>query len=289
MDADLAFCLGQFIDDQVQIIDDSLEKIKQEEIVEYRKIEKEQIAYNKKKPAPKKKGSYHEDKNLVDQFIQELRNSIQPSNTKSIVDDKNCIDTLRADVSTKVNASTKYIRRLRNLAQRIPNSSKFVQTCNETMERFRQAQKREDNFKKLCTVLEESDKDNVLSNVQKWWKDTYGSTITDINRRNQRFSAAVTENSFVSVSKRSRIAENSSRLLDARKIIFVQPSKLDIIRKFVAQLLSIDEEKRDTINADELIDQLNTRNIDDIIDYAKQWLAKRDEIRNKKEEKDPCM
>jgi hypothetical protein len=289
MDADLAFCLGQFIDDQVQIIDDSLEKIKQEEIVEYRKIEKEQIAYNKKKPAPKKKGSHHEDKTLVDQFIQELRNSIQPSNTKSIVDDKNCIDTLRAEVSTKVNASTKYISRLRNLAQPMPNTSKFVQTCNETMEHFRQAQKREDNFKELCIILEESDKDNVLSNVQKWWKDTYGSTITDINRRNQRFNGAITENSFVSVSKRSRIAENSSRLLDARKIIFVQPSKLDIIRKFVAQLLSIDEEKRDTINADELIDQLNTRNIDDIIDYAKQWLAKRDEIRNQKEEKDPCM
>jgi len=289
MDADLAFCLGKFIDDQVKLIDDSLEKIKQEEIVECRKMEKEKIDYNQKKPPPKNKGLHHEDKALVDQFIEELRDSIQASNTKTIIDDKSCIDTLYAEVSTKVNACTKYISRLRNLAQPLPNTSKFVQICNEAMEHFRQAEKLEDNFKRLGIVLEESDKDNVLKNVQKWWKDAYGSIVSDINDRNQRYNAAINDNSFVSISQTSRIIENARRLLDARKIIFVQPPKLDIIRKFVRQLLLIDEEKRDTINADELIDQLNNRNIEDIIDYAKRWLAKRDEIRNQKEEKDPCM
>jgi hypothetical protein len=289
MDADLAFCLGQFIDDQMQLIDDRLEEIKKEEIVERQKLEKEKIIYNQKKPPPKNKGSHHEDKALVDQFIEELRDNEKTNNTKTIIDNPSCIDTLRAEISTKVNASAKYISRLRNLAKPLPNTTKFVQACSEAIDNFNQTQVFEDNFKALGTILEQTDSSNVVQNVQKWWKDVYGSTIADINRRNQKINQAITEDGFATVSHTSRIVDNAKKLIDARTVISVQPPKLDIIRKFVRRLLSIDEEKREKTDANELIDQLNNSDIEQIIDYAKRWLAKRDEIRNQKEEENPCM
>jgi hypothetical protein len=289
MDTDLAFCLGEFIDDQVKIIDNRLDEIKNEEILECRKIEESQIAYDRKKPPPKNKGSHLDDQTLVDQFLQELRDNENTKNTKTIIDDASCIDTLRAETSTKVNACAKYISRLRNLAQPLPNTSNFVKTCNEAMDYFHRTQEFEENFKGLYTILEQSDMSNVLPNVQKWWKDTYGSTLAEINRRNQKINPAVTENNFAVVSQTSRIIDNARRLITARKVITVQSPRLDIIRKFVRRLLAIDEEKREKTDADELIDQLNNRDVEQIIDYAQQWLVKRDEIRNQKEEKNPCM
>jgi hypothetical protein len=289
MDADLAFCLGQFIDDQVQLIDNRLEEIKKQEIVECRKIEQERILYNQRKPVPKNKGSHYEDQKLVDQFIQELRDSTKTNNTKTMIDAQSCIDTLHAEISTKVNACTKYLSRIRNLAQPLPNTSKFVEACNEAIDYFHRPQEFEDNFKALYIILEQSDLNNVLENTQKWWKDTYGTTIADINRRNQKINSAITENNFAVVSPTSRIIDNAKKLIAARKIISIPSPKLDIIRKFVRQLLLIDQEKRNTIDADELIKQLNNRDIEQIIAYAKRWLAKRDDIRNQKEEEDPCL
>jgi hypothetical protein len=288
MDDDLAFCLGRFIDDQVQIIDDRLEDIKKKEIIKCQEIEKEKISYDEKKPAPKNKGSHYEDKALVDQFIQELRDVIQTKNTKTIINDQTCIDTLRAETSTKINASSNYLNQLRNLARPMPNSSSFVQSCNAAIDYFKKAQEFESNFKGLMTVLEQSESDNVVQNVQTWWKNAYGSTIADLNRRNDRFNKAVTENNFAVLSHRSRIIDNARKLLAARKVISVPPPTLDIIRKFVRRLLSIDEEQREKTDADELINQLHSHDIEEVINYTQQWLAKRDEIRNQKEEPNPC-
>ncbi|CAF3522358.1 unnamed protein product, partial [Rotaria sordida] len=288
MDTDLAFCLGQFIDDQVKLIDDRLEAIKQEEIIACDKIEQERNLYNKNKPIPKNKGTHYEDKSLIDKFIQDLRDDdANVSKPKSIIDDPNCIETLRAEVSTKVNACSNYITRIRNLAQPLPRTSKFVESCNEAIDYFRRTQEFEDNFKKLYTVLEQSDLNNIIQNTQQWWKDTYGSTIVELNRRNQKINSAVTENNFAILSSTSRVIDNVKKLMAARKVVLVEPQKLDIIRKFVKHLLIIDEENRDKINAEELIEQLNNSNIEQIIDYTKKWIAQRDEIRNRKEERDP--
>jgi len=108
MDGDLTFCLGQFIDDQVKLIDDRLEAIKQEEIIACDKIEQEKNLYNKNKPIPTNKGTHYESKALIDQFIQDIRDDdANLSKPKSIIDDPNCIDTLHAEVSTKINACSK--------------------------------------------------------------------------------------------------------------------------------------------------------------------------------------
>jgi hypothetical protein len=289
MDDDLAFCLGRFIDDQVQIIDDRLEEIKKEEISAYKKIEKERISYNEKKPIPKSKGSHYEDQILVDQFIKELRDSIQMKDTKTIIDDQTCIDTLRAETSTRVNACTNYLRQLRNLAQPMPNTSSFVQACDQAIDYFKKTQEFENNFKGLLVVLEQTDANDVIGNVQSWWKNTYGSTIADLNHRNDRFHKPATNNNYTNLSRTNRIIDNSKKLIAARTIISVPSSTLDIIRKFVQRLLSIDEEKREKTDADQLVNQLHSGDIEEAIKYAQQWLAKRDEIRNQKEEPNPCM
>ncbi|CAF1297173.1 unnamed protein product [Rotaria sordida] len=156
MHADLAFCLGQFIDDQVKLIDDCLERIKQEQLAACNKNEQKKNLYNKNKPIPKNKA-------LIDQFIQDLcDDDANVSKPKSIIDDPNCIDTLHAEVSTKINACSNYITRIRNLAQPLPRTSKFVELCNEAIDYFRRTQEFEDNLKKLYTVLEQCDLTNVI-------------------------------------------------------------------------------------------------------------------------------
>ena len=291
MDGDLAFCLGELIDDQVEIIDGQLERLKQEEIIECRKIEQEKIIFDQKKPIPKSKGSHDEDTALVNQFIQELRDSTSKANTtKTIMDDQSCIDTLRAELSTKVNACANYITRLHNLAKPLNNTTNFVQTCKTTIDYFKRTDEFENNFKTLYSVLEESDADDVVKNTQRWWKEKYGSMIADLNTRNQKINSAITENNFAILSPTSRVLDNAKKLIAARKIIAVESPKLEIIRKFVRRLLAVDEEKRDqTVDPDELINQLNSTDIEQMIKYAETWLRQRDEIRNKKVEKDPCM
>lgn len=289
MDSDLAFCLGNFIDDQVQIIDIRIDDIKKEEDVECEKIEKQRISFDQKRPRPKNKDSHGEDKYFVDQFIQELRDNSATNNKKTIIDDPSCIDTLRAEVATKVNASATYISRIRNSAKPLPNTTRFVQACNETLEYFQRTQQFEDNFRLLFSILEDTDASNVFQNVQKWWKDVYGSKLSDLNTRNNNINKAITDNNVTFVSPTSRIIANAKKLISARKVIAVVPPRDDIVRKFARQLLTIDEELRDKTNPNELFDQLNSLDTELIIDYANRWLIKRDEIRNQKEEENPCM
>jgi hypothetical protein len=230
MDTDLAFCLGRFIDDQVQLIDDRLDVIKKEQSVKCREIEAEKVAFERTKPPPKNNGSHAEDKKLIDQFIEELRDStVAGSSTRTVIDDQTCIDTLRAEISTKVNACTNYINRLRNLAKPMPNTTKFVETCNETMEHFRRPQEFEENFKILYSILEQSDESTIVDDIHKWWKDKYGSTIIDLNRRNQRFNAAVTENNFAVISSSNRIFTYAKRLIEARKVEVVEPMLMNLL------------------------------------------------------------
>jgi hypothetical protein len=60
-----------------------------------------------------------------------------------------------------------------------------------------------------------------------------------------------------------------------------------IVRKFAEDLLRLDEEKRKKMSSDEIFNQLNSLSIDQIIDYAKEWLRKHDQIL--KQEVNECM
>lgn len=290
MDEDLAFCLDHFIDDQIDLIDQKIEQIKREAAEKCRKLEQEKLAANRKKPPPKNKGTHNEDKALVDRFIRDLRHDEAKLNCKhTIVDDPVCIATLRAHFSTKVNASAHYLSRIRNLASQSPRANKFIGSCKELISYCHQKETFETNFQELCRVLADSDKETVVQNTQQLWKDTYGDSINDINTRNKKLHPVINENGFAVLSRRSRVIESAKQLINARKIIAPESQKGVIVRKFVDRLIILDEEDRDKINPEELIEQLINSLIDQIIDYTNKWLSKRDEIRNRIEPPDPCM
>ncbi|CAF1526108.1 unnamed protein product [Adineta steineri] len=285
MDSDLAFCLGRFIDDQVQLIDDQIKEIKKEEIEKCNKIEEERAADIKNRPPPKDKGSHDKDKALVDKFVSDLRQcSAEPTKTRTVIDDQTCIDSLRAELWTKLTASTTYINRLYSLARPLPNTAKFTETCRETVESFKRPSDFDASFKALYSIIEEDEKDQVINSIQKWWKRTYGDIISGINQRNERFNKAVTEPNFAVLGPNSGVIRNAKKLIEARQEIIVEPGYFEVVREFVRQLLLLDQEKREHTDANELIDELHRRAIEEIIDYAERWLSERDEIRNQKEE-----
>lgn len=290
MDDDIAFCLDRFIEDQVQLIEDRLDELKQEETVECRKLEQEKVTANKKKPPPKNKGSHHNDKSLIDQFIQELRDDeANANNSETLPDDPNHIATLKAEISTKLNACKSYLSRLRNVARTVPNSSNFVDACEDLIIYCRQQRDFENNFQQLCNILAESNTDNVTENTQQWWKEKYGNAIGNINIRNKKFNPVITENGFAVLSSRSRVLTNAKKLIEARQSVNVKSEKVEIIRKFVNRLFTMDEDERNQTKREDLIEQLKDNTLEQIIDYTNKWLSKRDEIRNRKEPPDPCM
>ncbi|CAF4723524.1 unnamed protein product, partial [Rotaria magnacalcarata] len=75
---------------------------------------------------------------------------------------------------------------------------------------------------------------------------------------------AVTESNFAALSTTSRILDNARKLIAARTVIPVKSQKTEIIRKFVNRLLILDEEDRDKIDPEKLIDELNTSDIEQI-------------------------
>ncbi|CAF1324975.1 unnamed protein product [Adineta steineri] len=285
MDDDLAFCLGRFTDHQVQLIDDRIAKIKEEENEVCREIEERQAAHIKNRPPQRDKGSHAKDKALVDKFVSDLRQcSAEPRKIRAVTDDQTCIDSLRAELWTKVAASTTYINRLHNLARPLSNTAKFVETCRETVESFKRPSDFDANYKVLYKIIEQDEKDQVIGSIQKWWKEKYGDKVAEINQRNQKFNGAVTEPNFAILSPNSGVIRNAKKLIEARQETIVEPEYFEVVREFVRQLLLLDEEKREHTDANELSNELNSRTIEETIDYAERWLSERDEIRNRKEE-----
>lgn len=286
MDTDLAFCLENFIHDQVQLIDDRIRAIEDQEAAECEKIRRERSIFEKKKPPEKNNGSHNADQALVDRFIQELRDKGTAKEKRTVIDDETCIATLRAETQTKVNATGQYVVRLKNSARSFANTKSFIETCNETVEYFNSAQNFQKNFDELMTILQEADADTVVQRVRQWWKNAYGSRVAEVNTRNSKFNQAATENNYATLTQTNRIFDNAKKLIAARTVVFVEPPKLEIIRKFVQQLFVLDEDKQKETTRDELIKHLNSLEIDGMNDYARQWLKKRDDIRNKKPEPD---
>ncbi|CAF1324993.1 unnamed protein product [Adineta steineri] len=285
MDDDLAFCLGRFIDDQIQLIDDRIEHIKEKEIEECNEIEQERADNIQNRPPPKDKGSHYRDKALVDKFVKDLGQcSAQPKKVRAVTDDQTCIDSLRAELWTKLTASTNYINRLHSLAKPLPNTAKFVETCRETVESFKRPSDFDANYKALYKIIEQDEKEQVIDSIQKWWSEKYGDKIAEINQRNDRFNKAITDKNFVTLSSNSGVIRNAKKLIEVREEIIIEPGHFEIVREFVRQLLLFDQEKREHTNANELSNELNSRTIEEIIDYAERWLSERDEIRNRKEE-----
>lgn len=287
MDDNLAFCLGQFIDEQVKIIDDKIDEIKNDEREKCRAIEKARDEYERKKPPAKNKGNHGEDQRLVDQFIDEMRAVENVKPQRNVLDDPTRVDALRAEIQTKVGACANYVTRLRGLAMPLPNSKQFVTLCSETIIYCKSGSKFQENFELYNQVLQETEDDALLTNTRQWWKDTYGGKVAEVNERNKKFNPAIIDLGFVTIAPNSRIMDNGRQLLSARKVEVIPSPKGGIIRRFVRHLLSLDEDRRASVDEEKLVEQLNEGPVDEAVNYARQWLKKRDEIRNHKEE-DPC-
>lgn len=288
MNADLAFCLDRFIDDQLKLIDIALEEIQEREEAERCNIKNEETSptfIEQRRLNKIKKGTHAEDQVIVNRFIQDLIENGKLDIQSSIHINDIDREGLRAELKTKLSACTSYVARLGKLARAQSNSKAFQQRCHEIVHLLRQTDEFEDKFNKLCNLIEQSNNKNCIENVEEWWKETFGNTITNINQRNRKFNPAISEKNFAALSHKSRVMQRASTMIDKRNTIAQkQQQKNDIIRNFVQRIQSIDERNRQEIQAEDLINQLNESENEVAMDYAKNWLKQRDEMRNQQEE-----
>ena len=287
MNSDLAFCLGRFIDEQVKVIDEKYDEIQKVELEKEQEIQDQSRQYEEQKPPAKDKGSHDADKALIDRFIRDLREAEEKGADRLVIEDPAALDSLRAEIVTKVGAAQNYVNRIRALAQPMPNTKKFLEACQAATQQLRRTDLLEENFAKLCQLLKDSDENTLVKTIQAWWKEAYGAMIANLNEQNKKFNRAVTEDSFAIVSPTSRIVSNGKILLKARKIVAGESKTIEVIRRFVNRLVNIDEDERNKNDSEALIEELSKGNIEDAVEYARRWLKRRDDIRNIKEE-NPC-
>ena len=268
MDIDVAFCLGEFIAEQVQLIDEKIDEIRQEE-------------------RDKFKGNAQEERCLVEQFIDDLRAAADVRPIRNVLNDPTRVEALRAEILTKVGTCVTYVTRLRGLATPLPNTKAFVTLCTDTINYCRNTKAFDENFQAYNQLLMETEDGDLLSNTQKWWKKAYGGRVAEVNERNKRFNPALTDTGFVTIAENSRIMDNGRLLLSTRKVDVVASPKEGIVRRFVRSLLTLDENRRKSVNEEQLVAELDKMSVNDAARYARTWLKQRDDIRTRKEN-DPC-
>ena len=284
MNSDLAYCLERFIDDQIQLIDDRLETVKKQGTVEYHRIQLLKESQSAQKKPKANRGSHDEDEAIVQRFIQRLFDIAEDDTADNV---ENYKKMLRTELNEKLNECSKYVKRMRNLAKPILGSENFILRCNEIFGLLNQEQKTTENYNELCQIIEQSNAKDVVENVQQWWEKMYGSLIREINHLNKRFTPGISNNDMATIPSRGGMVGLAKRILSVgNDEVLVDSQKYEIVSKFARQIRSIDDESRQEINEDELINELNNNNIDSAIDYAVKWLEKRDTQRNSKEEED---
>lgn len=156
MDTDLAFCLSRFIEDQVELINECLDKIQEAEEAERREVEKEEtssITIEQNLANKIKKGAHAEDQAIVNRFVRDLCEPGTSDSSSTIDSNETVRERLCAELSTKLNACSTYITRLRNFARIKPRSTEFVQRCNKGIDLLRRGKEFDVNYKKFCDIL----------------------------------------------------------------------------------------------------------------------------------------
>lgn len=289
MDADLAYCLDRFIDDQIKLIDENLEDIREEEIIEHDRIEQLKSSPVVSKTFQTIQGSHEEDEAIVQHFIEALVDNTESGGANNINALEQCRDELRTELSEKVKECMDLITRLRNLAKPILISANFVSKCDEILDRMSEKETIDENFRDLCQVIDTSDSRNIVENMQDWWKEKYGSAIEKILAANRQFNPGVSNHDIAVVLPKSTIISCAKKILWMRNEEPVAESqKHDIVSEFVQQINSIDDSIRQEISTDDLTAQLENSEVDSAISYAENWLHKRDSIRSQANKDDYC-
>lgn len=290
MNAELAYCLERFIDDQIQMIDDNLETVKQNETVECQRIEQMKMAWVKKRKPPINKGNHDEDERVVRKFINGLIDLADGEKTPVAIAMKKYREMLHNEFSAKMDDCEHHLTRLRKLASPIGRSRDFVILCDETITLLRQRRKAPDKFAELDRILSKSDSETIAHDIQQWWNTTYASDVRKMIRLNRRFNPHIGNEDITTISLWSQPIDCARKFVHVRKgkVAADAQIKYELISEFVRQIQSIDEENRRDIEQNELINRLNNMDIDSAKKYAATWLDKRDQLRNEKEEEDPC-
>jgi hypothetical protein len=286
MNSDLAYCLERFIDDQIQLIDDYLVKVKENETAEYQRIEQMKIVAMAKKKPETNKGSHDEDATIVQRFTEGLLEFAGSDETPGSKELKKYREMMCAEFSAKLDDCSNHIIRLRNSGKPRFRSEKFVRRCNETIELLQNRQTMKENYDKLYQIIYRSDQTNVADRVQHWWDEAYGSAIAEIIRLNKGFNPGIGNKQIAVLPRWSQPIDCAIKLISLREkgILDDSQKKYDIVCEFVRHIQSIDDKNRQEISEDDLINQLNSSEIDSAKKYAENWLNKRDEIRNQKED-----
>ncbi|CAF1450426.1 unnamed protein product [Rotaria sordida] len=293
MDADLAYCLERFIDDQIELIDRDLETIEQNEAHEYAKIDELMLSENPTTTTATQinQSTHEEDAAIIQRFISDLLDTVNNDDAASSANDlKDSLDELRSELTKQIDECIEFIVRIRKLARPILGSTNFVTQCGEFTNRLRAEKKSEKNFTDLCQIIETSDFRSVIENIQNWWKETYGSSVTEILHLNKRYNPGINNNDMIILPPRCSIILCAKKIISMRNMESDAGSrKHDLICEFVRQIQSIDDINRQEISADDLIVQLDNSDIDSAIEFATNWLSKRDAIRDKQKEEDQCL
>ena len=290
MDADLAYCLERFIDDQVQMIDDYMETVREEEAAERHRIEQKKKSYMLRNTNRINAGSHEIDEAIVQRFVQRLHDSTNTNSTAVDSDAENYRQILRDELYEKMDKCANHIIRLRNLAVPIRGSDDFIWQCDNIIDRFDQEQNTDESFKQLYQIIEQSDCKSLIKNVQNWWEKSYGSYVTEIIHFNKKFNPRVADNNIAVVSSWSRFIRCAKQVHSTRSAeIPADSRKNELVREFVREIQSVDNENRQEISEDNLVKQLDSSDISTNVDYAEKWLNKRDNNRNQKKEDDTCM
>jgi hypothetical protein len=288
MNSDLAYCLEQFIDDQIQLIDDYLETVKENENVEYHRIEEMKTSSIANRKTQTNQSSHDKDAEIIQRFVEDLLEHAESASSNAR-DIENYREMLRSEFSEKLDDCLKHVIRLRKLAKPILGSDEFVTQCDETIDYLQQEQKTNESYDKLYKILEPNDHKTVVDDVQNWWDKIYGSDITKIIHSNKRFNPGVGNSDIALVLPRSQMIEYAKKLISARnQELLINSQKHDIVCEFVRQIQSTDDENRQEISEDDLINQLTSGDIDFAMSYAETWLKKRDTSRTQNQEEDSC-
>lgn len=289
MNSDLAYCLERFIDDQIQLIDDYLKKVKENETIEYQRIQQMKMLAIEKIKLQTDEGSYDEGGMIVQRFVEGLLDIANSSNVAVLTEVRRYREMMCTEFSAKIDDCSNLVIRLRNLARPTFRSNSFVKQCNETIKRLQRAQTTTENYDKLYQIINQSEQRNVVDNVQHWWDEAYGSAIMKIIRLNKRFNPGIGSRDIAFVPPWSQPIDCARKILSIRKQDMHGNSqkKYDIVCEFVREIQLIDDENRKEISEDDLINQLNSADIDFAKNYAENWLKKRNQ-RFYQQEDDAC-
>ena len=289
MNSDLAYCLLRFFDDQIILIDNYLEEVKENKEAEFQRIEELRSVAIAKRAFSANQRPHKEDAMIVARFLNGLIDIDGDDDSICSTEVRRYREMMCTEFSAKIDDCSNHVIRLRNLAKPRFRSAAFVTQCNHAIKYLQHGQTMTENYDKLHQIIEESTQMNVADRVQRWWDEAYGAAITKIIQLNKAFNPGIGNQEIALVAPWSQPVDCAKKILSigSPKMIVYGKRKDYFVRTFVQQIRAVDEIIRAEITENDLVYQLKAGDVDMARDFTENWLRRRDEIRYQKEN-DTC-